>query len=663
MAEPITIQQLIDASQDAETLEQVVNGPSGELIETRLGRQVYTLASVPQINTMTREEVDAALSLKAPQATTYTKVEVDNALSLKAPQATTYTKIEVDNALSTKAPQSSTYTKTEVDTTFAAYVGGRKAYTTLALAQAAQSSLPANTAIEVTNDGANNGTYQWNGTTLTKSAYDPLTQAKGYTDTSTATLKENFIVEQSNEGIFFLTLDRVPLFYVLNDGSFHLAGDSTDLRERVKNFDRTDSPVLYEFQDLNGDMVAYVSSVGELFIIGNNESIQQQILKSENSSYLSLKINSILDSEGRTVFAANITSTFNNKPIGNLTTIEPFPNETGKVQRIGAALKLANNKILYFWGGGVGSPYNGDGEGVKLYKRILTYTDGGSISSKGTKELFRETTNPAGIAKHPMLGRTKSGRIVLIWDERNTVYSPSNPYNTMIAFSDDEGVTFTAPVQIPNNPAFTFQVVGSTGTIITLSTGRLVCPMYYTLPFQTMGMMYSDDNGVTWQYGDVLSLVDGVLQEPSITFDETDKIYVSSRSTVSNMMKHLSVSTNGGQTLQDLGFQAQLSAPQVASSIYYDFENKLMLHSSPTGSSRNRYKVQLSGDKCATWQFAQQPFADNFYIGYSQIIKLASNTYAVVVEGLQNSAVVNSAENIGIYIFNTKEVFNNVSRN
>ncbi|MDM1279027.1 DUF2817 domain-containing protein [Acinetobacter indicus] len=120
--------------------------------------------------------IDAALSTKA------SNEYVDNQLSLKAPQATTYTKIEVDNALSTKAPQSNTYTKAEVDTTFAAYAGGRKAYTTLALAQADQANLTVNTAIEVTNDSTseNNGTYQWDGTTLTKSAYDPLNQAKEY---------------------------------------------------------------------------------------------------------------------------------------------------------------------------------------------------------------------------------------------------------------------------------------------------------------------------------------------------------------------------------------------------------------------------------------------------------------------------------------------------
>ena len=60
-------------------------------------------------------------------------------------------------------------------------IAGHAFYQTLADAQA---SLPANTVVEITNDGANNGTYQWNGTTLTKSAYDPLTQAKAYIDDS-----------------------------------------------------------------------------------------------------------------------------------------------------------------------------------------------------------------------------------------------------------------------------------------------------------------------------------------------------------------------------------------------------------------------------------------------------------------------------------------------
>lgn len=118
-------------------------------------------------------------------------------------------KIDTDAAFATKANKATTlagygiadaYTKAQVDTTFAAYAGGRKAYTTLALAQAAQSSLPANTVVDVTNDPdpAKNGTYQWNGTTLTKSAYDPLTQAKEYATNEVNVLEDSLIVISPN---------------------------------------------------------------------------------------------------------------------------------------------------------------------------------------------------------------------------------------------------------------------------------------------------------------------------------------------------------------------------------------------------------------------------------------------------------------------------------
>ena len=163
------------------------------------GNEAMTVGVIKELAAQGREAELEDVIQQITEAENNSKEYVDNQLSLKAPQATTYTKAEVDTALSLKAPQATTYTKAEVDTTFAAYVGGRKAYTTLALAQAAQSSLPANTAIEVTNDPttSNNGTYQWNGTTLTKSVYDPLTQAKNYTDD---TVKNRTVLSGSANG-------------------------------------------------------------------------------------------------------------------------------------------------------------------------------------------------------------------------------------------------------------------------------------------------------------------------------------------------------------------------------------------------------------------------------------------------------------------------------
>lgn len=165
----ITKQELIDAQKDAQTLEDVINGEPGKLIKTRLGRLVYTLASVPQINTMTREEVTSALAPKAD------KTETAAALDTKANQADTFLKSEVTGLVAPKAD------KTYVDSAIGAIsTDASKQYATLALANADIANIALNKNIFVSE--AANGGY-WHkatagATSLTKSPYDPVTQAK-----------------------------------------------------------------------------------------------------------------------------------------------------------------------------------------------------------------------------------------------------------------------------------------------------------------------------------------------------------------------------------------------------------------------------------------------------------------------------------------------------
>ena len=63
--------------------------------------------------------------------------------------------------------------------------GSSFAYTTYALMTADSANIPANSIVSVTNDttSSNNGEYQFDGTSFTKSAYDPLAIAKAYSDT------------------------------------------------------------------------------------------------------------------------------------------------------------------------------------------------------------------------------------------------------------------------------------------------------------------------------------------------------------------------------------------------------------------------------------------------------------------------------------------------
>ncbi|GEM_PF-3338420 len=160
---------------NAATHPNIFQGVIAGVVFARDGKSIQThLEEILEALVQERENID----LKADQQ------YIDEQLDLKADRQTTYHKTEVDAALGQKADQATTYTKSEVDSVVASFTGGHKGYTTLALAQAAQGTLPANTIVEVTNDptSSNNGTYQWNGTTLTKSAYDPTALAKTYTD-------------------------------------------------------------------------------------------------------------------------------------------------------------------------------------------------------------------------------------------------------------------------------------------------------------------------------------------------------------------------------------------------------------------------------------------------------------------------------------------------
>lgn len=108
---------------------------------------------------------------------------IDEQVGLMAPQATTYNKIEVDTKIgaeTTRAQAAELVLQNQVNA-----VGvGNKAYLTYAEMDADKANNPVNSKLEVTNDAieSNNGVWQWNGTTLTKSGFDPVGQAKNYAD-------------------------------------------------------------------------------------------------------------------------------------------------------------------------------------------------------------------------------------------------------------------------------------------------------------------------------------------------------------------------------------------------------------------------------------------------------------------------------------------------
>lgn len=179
--------------------------------------------------------------------TTQSNLAQDSASSANAANAAAQQAVIDVSAAEANVYSALSTQKIAVNDSLTAIAGGHKAYQTLALAQAAQSSLPANTAIEVTNDptASNNGTYQWDGTTLTKSAYDPLTQSQKYTDSilekyseinsllTDATKQENTlfynsgdgkVTKETNQQLFAIEVEtKAGEYFILNTQRFGAA--------------------------------------------------------------------------------------------------------------------------------------------------------------------------------------------------------------------------------------------------------------------------------------------------------------------------------------------------------------------------------------------------------------------------------------------------------
>lgn len=293
----ITKQELIDAQKDAQTLEDVVNGPSGELIETRLGRQVYTLASIPIINAVNRDEINGLLAPKAnsidvyQKTETYTKLEVDAATYKKTE---VFTKSEVTSLVTPKADL------TYVDTAIGAIsTDASKQYATLALANADIASIALNKNVFISE--AVNGGYWYKATagatSLTKSAYDPLTQAKLYTDLEIGknnpkninislaglTSKSLTATEAQNKIIYFsdaLGGDCTVLF-PKQKGIWQVRHQATGGNILLKTIDSAITPITI----INGQLVTVVSDGINLLAVGADKApITNPVLTNPKSS-------------------------------------------------------------------------------------------------------------------------------------------------------------------------------------------------------------------------------------------------------------------------------------------------------------------------------------------------------------------------------------------
>ncbi|MDN5511174.1 sialate O-acetylesterase [Acinetobacter sp.] len=206
--------------------------------------------------------------------------------------------------------------------------GGMRGFLTLAAAQAAQATFATNTLVAITNDPiqSNNGWYQWNGTTLTKSAFDPLTQAKNYTNTvviETIALKKSddpdiICLSADANGNALIWIDKVT-------GVGHVVGMLKNIFERIIQLKSYNDPDIIAGElDSNGNVLWGVrKTTGKFFAAGLDSvgsTLQTKAYKYFAQKPLTLEINHVLSYGQSLSMGATATDVLSiTQPYANLT--------------------------------------------------------------------------------------------------------------------------------------------------------------------------------------------------------------------------------------------------------------------------------------------------------------------------------------------------------
>lgn len=130
---------------------------------------------------------------------------------------------------------------------------GTKGFNTLAEFEAVKATIPAHTVINIGEAGENQGQNIWNGTTLTKSAYDPLAQAKADASTKAQAAETNAKLAAQNTDVKLLTsiqqiVDAITQFR--NDYDVDLAALSTLMSSNDVHANTRIARLLVAFQQI-----------------------------------------------------------------------------------------------------------------------------------------------------------------------------------------------------------------------------------------------------------------------------------------------------------------------------------------------------------------------------------------------------------------------------
>ena len=209
--------------------------------------------------------------------------------------------------------------------------------------------------------------------------------------------------------------------------------------------------------------------------------------------------------------------------------------------------------------------------------------------------------------------------------------------------SDDDGLTWSAPIDHTPMVKKPEWGAGSTGIGcgIQLRSGRLIIPRYYADYFQprttpTDGasyLSYSDDHGVTWKMGDLVS-VPGGTNECQVA-ELTDGTLILNMRGITGNNRKVARSRDGGLTWSKPVEDAALIEPRCQGSLQaytntISQDRDRLMFANPASLERKNMTVRISYDEGRTW-----PVSKSLHAGpaaYSCLTVLPDLTAACLYE-------------------------------
>ncbi|MGL2984224.1 sialidase family protein [Acinetobacter baumannii] len=258
------------------------------------------------------------------------------------------------------------------------------------------------------------------------------------------------------------------------------------------------------------------------------------------------------------------------------------------------------------------------------------------------------------------MGNTNDGRLILLFEV--SAETTGIKYVQYISYSSDNGQTWTNPVildlshLLPVNAQYF--VLGTGSKIIKNAQGRLLTTVYF-VGINGIAIIYSDDNGTTWQMSNVATITNTV-NESSLVILSDGSILITVRDETKPGYKQYFKSTDNGLTVSYVG-PSTITSPHCQSSLNKFSDGTLVVATPTNPQSRSKFQVLFSFDDGQTWNLRRyQYYSDVVYAGYSSLEVINDDLVLVAVEGgIQTSSVIEYRDNIDVLLINLKEVYQN----